>query len=155
METVILVSGLDTRRAIIQLTFCSVKAIITAQGDACANKHLPVVETQTVATNIHSYCEKGLTLKHQWAICSSRRLTSSFCSKLSRSSSQDAKGSRRSKTGLEEWYVSPPWEKFPARAIHTPPFRTCGMTGNRLFNRAPPTKVAETQLWTVGSTWAL
>ena len=30
--------------------------------------------------------------------------------------------------------------KFPARAIHTPPFRTRGMTGNRLFNRTPSTK---------------
>lgn len=32
------------------------------------------------------------------------------------------------------------WEKFPARATYTPPFRTRGMTGNRLFNRTPSTK---------------
>ena len=29
--------------------------------------------------------------------------------------------------------VTSPRNKFPARAIHTPPFRTRGMTGNRLF----------------------
>ena len=38
----------------------------------------------------------------------------------------------------------PPFEKiFPARAIHTPPFRSRGMTGNRLFNRTPSTKLAK------------
>ena len=29
-----------------------------------------------------------------------------------------------------------PWEKFPARAIHMPPFRTRGMTSNRLLPHA-------------------
>ena len=47
--------------------------------------------------------------------------------------------------------------KFPARAIHTPPFRTRGMTGNRLFNRAPSTKEVGygkpgNSTWTVDST---
>ena len=37
-------------------------------------------------------------------------------------------------------------EKFPSRAIHTPPFRPSGMTGNRLFTVQPSTKVAKTQL---------
>lgn len=35
------------------------------------------------------------------------------------------------------------WEKFPARATYTPPFRTRGMTGNRLFNRTPSTKIGK------------
>lgn len=47
--------------------------------------------------------------------------------------------------------------KFPARAIHTPPFRTRGMTGNRLFNRTPSTKEVGygkpgNSTWTVDST---
>ena len=31
----------------------------------CYQQALPAVETQTVATNIHSYWEEGLTLKRQ------------------------------------------------------------------------------------------
>ena len=36
--------------------------------------------------------------------------------------------------------ITSPENEFPARAIHTPPFRSRGMTGNRLFNRTPSTK---------------
>ena len=37
-------------------------------------------------------------------------------------------------------YITPQSRKFPARAVYTPPFRSRGMTGNRLFNRTPSTK---------------
>ena len=46
--------------------------------------------------------------------------------------------------------VSPPREKFPARAIHTPPLRARGMEGNRPFNREPSTKGVKARLETVG-----
>ena len=35
--------------------------------------------------------------------------------------------------------------KFPMRAIHTPPFRSHGMAGNRLFNHTPSTKEDKTR----------
>ena len=98
------------------------------------------VETQTVATNIHSYWEEGLTLKRQWAALLATDGSLLSVTELVPCLDKNPADRRNPKNFLKSYVWSPPWEKFPARATYTPPFRTRGMTGNRLFNRTPSTK---------------
>lgn len=98
------------------------------------------METQTVATNIHSYWEEGLTLKRQWAALLATDGSLLSVTELVPCLDKNPADRRNPKNFLKSYVWSPPWEKFPARATYTPPFRTRGMTGNRLFNRTPSTK---------------
>ena len=55
----------------------------------------------------------------------------------------------RTVNNVEVICILPPSERFPARAVYTPPFRSRGMTGNRLL---PHTvyKGGKNSTWTVG-----
>lgn len=101
------------------------------------------METQTVATNIHSYWEEGLTLKRQWAALLATDGSLLSVTELVPCLDKNPADRRNPKNFLKSYVWSPPWEKFPARATYTPPFRTRGMTGNRLFNRTPSTKIGK------------
>lgn len=101
------------------------------------------METQTVATNIHSYWEEGLTLKQQWAALFATDGSLLSVTELVPCLDKNPADRRNPKNFLKSYVWSPPWEKFPARATYTPPFRTRGMTGNRLFNRTPSTKIGK------------
>ena len=104
------------------------------------NKHLPVVKPRRLPQHI-SYLVERLALKNRELSGANRRLTSFYCVSQLPYQSDKARGTQRckwsqcpqSQTKMSKLYVSPPRNRFPVKAAHTPPFRFHGMAGNRLL----------------------
>ena len=119
------------------LTFPQYGAIMKTQGMFAGNKH-----SLRWRPNTYISVSRGINPQPREPSARDRRLTSSF------GRAGKARGTQCSPRNLRlpgwqgrksKYMYSPFREIFPARAIHTPPFRTRGMTGNRLFNRSPST----------------
>ena len=128
-------------RADVALTILRLWTIIKTQGDACANKHLPVAKPRRLPQHT-SYELERLALKNRepfWC----QQTAHFFFRCLSRASYQADKAREtqcckrnrwlREQPKMSKLYVSPPRNRFPVKAAYTPPFRFHGMAGNRLL----------------------
>ena len=107
--------------------------IIKTQGDARANRHLPVVETQTVAATYNVQAENVISNRESSVGADGSLLFIVQIQHERHDAGNGAKGSKDSQQCRSHMYILPPSERFPARAVYTPPFRSRGMTGNRLL----------------------